>query len=207
MSVREIDLMSFRGELYYIAPISVVDSIMRYGILSHKQAAPVKHDNISDPVVQARRDKVKIPHGLDLHDYANLYFDAHNPMLCKRQNEAGRICVLIISQEVLTIPGSVISDRNASSGYVRFYSSPEGLEELDFDMIYSRDWRDANQFRYFEKKSRKCAELLVPHQISPDFITGALVANETAKAALAETSFGLTISVDPGTFDFRGSDD
>ncbi len=207
MSEFEIDSMSFRGELYYIAPISVADSIMRDGILSHNKAMTIEHDTIANPVVQDIRARVRVPNGLALHDYANLYFDAYNPMLCSRQNQVDRICVLIISQEVLVIPGSVISDKNASSRFVRFYSSPGGLEELDFDMIYSRDWRDANQFRYFEKKSRKCAELLVPHQIPPDFITGALVANETAKAALAETSFGLTISVDPGTFDFRGSDD
>jgi len=199
--------MTFRNAFYYIAPIAVVESIMRDGILSHNQAMMIEHDTIANPVVQDIRTRVKVPNGLALHDYANLYFDAYNPMLCSRQNQVDRICVLIISQEVLAIPGSVISDKNASSRYVRFYSSPEGLEHLDYHMIYSRDWRDANQYRYFAKKSGKCAELLVPHWIPSDYITGALVANEKAKAALAKTSFGLTISVDPGTFDFRGSDD
>lgn len=45
-------------------------------------------------VVQDRRREKRIPGGHLLHDYANLYFDAHNPMLSKCRAHNDTICVL-----------------------------------------------------------------------------------------------------------------
>lgn len=199
--------MNFREELYYIVPIAVVENILSKGILSHNQARNVEHATIANPVVQDIRERVTVPNGLALHDYVNLYFDAHNPMMCSRQGEADKICVLVVSKDVLNIPGTVISDRNASSRYARFYPSPGGLKYLDYDLIYSIDWRDPNKYKYYEKKSCKCAELLVPHRITSDYIKGAIVANAMGDSALTQTSFSLTISVNPGMFYFGDNDD
>ena len=64
--------------------------------------------------VQDLRDKKQVPGGLQLHQYANLYFHARNPMLFKRLNEVDSLCVLRISKEVLAA-GAVITDQNAAS--------------------------------------------------------------------------------------------
>ncbi len=73
-------------ELYYITAIANVPSILKHGILSHKLAERLPHDSVAMPEIQERRSNKQIPGAGQLHDYANLYFDAHNPMLSKRRD-------------------------------------------------------------------------------------------------------------------------
>jgi len=81
------------NELYCIVPISNVASILREGILSHNEARRVHHRSIAEQGVQERRQNKKIPGTTKhLHDYANLYFDAHNPMLSVRRYINDSIC-------------------------------------------------------------------------------------------------------------------
>ena len=102
-------------QLYYITDIANLPSISGRGILSHNQAAKIKHNSITEQGVQARRENKKIPGtNTHLHDYANLYFDAHNPMLSVRRNLNNSICVLIISRDVLRLDGIIVTDQNAS---------------------------------------------------------------------------------------------
>lgn len=42
---------------------------------------------------QERRDRKQVPGGLRLHQYANLYFHARNPMLYARLTQASTLCV------------------------------------------------------------------------------------------------------------------
>ena len=71
-------------QLYYITAIANLPSILKKGILSFNQAENIHHKSIAEQGVQARRENKKIPGtNTHLHDYANLYFDAHNPMLRK----------------------------------------------------------------------------------------------------------------------------
>lgn len=102
-------------------PLVNILSVLEHGILSYERAAKLKHHSVAMHEVQDRRDKKQVPHGLKLHQYANLYFHAGNPMLYKRKDDAENICVLRISTEVLQIEGVVITDCNAASQYVRFY--------------------------------------------------------------------------------------
>jgi hypothetical protein len=74
-------------ELYFIAPIANVPSIMQHGILSHKLAQQIAHDSVAMQEIQERRRNKQIPGARRLHEYANLYFDAHNPMLSKRREQ------------------------------------------------------------------------------------------------------------------------
>ncbi|MBI1748033.1 MAG: DUF4433 domain-containing protein [Acidobacteria bacterium] len=71
------------AELHFIAPIANVPSIMQHGILSHKLAGPIHHGSLAMSEIQERRKNKQIPGARKLHEYANLYFDAHNPMLSK----------------------------------------------------------------------------------------------------------------------------
>ncbi len=121
-------------------------------------------------------------------------------MLSKIREQNLEICVLKISPDVLNLTGVVLSDRNACSSYVRFYDSPDDLENLDFDRIFRKDWRDDNIFVEWENKSIKCAEVLVPDVVLPRYIQGAYVYNREVETKLIDIGFNLSIEVKPTIF-------
>jgi hypothetical protein len=185
-------------ELQCIMPIANVALVLTHGILSHEQAAKLNHHSVAMQAMQDRRDVKTVPGGLRLHQYANLYFHARNPMLSVRRHED--VCILRVSSTVLQIQGTVITDQNAASKYVRFYA-PAQSDLLDFDDIYARDWRHPdNQIREWQHKSSKCAEALVPQRVHPNLLIGAYVVDEAARTRLNQIGFALPISVDADFF-------
>lgn len=187
-------------EFQWISPIQNIPSVLHHGILSYEAAAKLPHHSVAMQEVQERRDKVQVPGGLRLHQYANMYFHARNPMLYKRKDEAADLCVIRVSIEARHIPGSVMADRNASSDYVRFLSVAQ-IGQLDLDAIYARDWRHpGDPIAYYRHRSQKCAEFLVPHCVPPQYIVGAYTTNEAAKAALQGTGFSFPIDIEPDLF-------
>src|SRR5437660_361980 len=108
-------------EFQCIMPLDNIPSVLKYGILSNERAEKLLHSSVAMQQVQDRRDLKHVPGGLKLHQYANLYFHARNPMLYKRKDEAAKLCVLRVSTEVRNIAGVVLTDCNASSDYVRFF--------------------------------------------------------------------------------------
>lgn len=187
-------------ELHNIMPIGNIPSVLQHGILSHERAATLAHSDVSMADVQDRRNRVQVPGGMHLHQYANLYFHARNPMMYKRLAQAEDLCVLCVSTEVLNLPGVVITDQNAASDYVRFYP-PQFSTSLNFDWIYADDWRHPNdRIAYWQHKSAKCAEVLAPNAISADFIRKAYVVSDTARTALLATRFPQPVEVMPKLF-------
>lgn len=183
-------------ELYYITPIANIPSIMELGIVSYELSKKLSHRSLAMKIVQTRRKNKRIPSARKLHEYANLYFDAHNPMLSKRRNQNDEICILRINPSVLDLPCVIISDQNASSHYVRFDKVETGLEVLDKDKIFARFWlHPDNQIKEWDHKSAKCAEVLVPDKIEPKYILGAFVANETALQAFHQLKMSLTVLI------------
>ncbi|NGO51054.1 DarT ssDNA thymidine ADP-ribosyltransferase family protein [Allomesorhizobium camelthorni] len=150
-------------ELHCIMPMGNIDSVLTHGVLSYERAAKLKHHSVAMQPIQDRRDQKQVPGGLKLHQYANLYFHARNPMLFKRRAGAADLCVLRVSTEVFGLDGTVISDQNAASDYVRFLH-PRQWKLLDFDDIYAMDWtHPGDQVAYWRHKARKCAEVLLPN--------------------------------------------
>ena len=169
------------SELHYITPMTNVPSILQHGILSHNRAAKLKHDDISMHEIQDVRAKKRVPGGLALHDYANLYFNGRNKMMAKKRPEHDRLCVLRVSTEALNIPEAVIADQNASSKYALFLPSPPGLQKLNHDEVFVHSWKcPDDQIREWRLGSLVCAELLVPHVIDPSLILGAYVLDAAA---------------------------
>ena len=186
-------------ELHCIMPMANVASVLTHGLLSHERAAKLQHHSVALQPVQDRRDRRQVPGGLKLHQYANLYFHARNPMLHLRLPEVDRLCVLRVSTRVLDLPGTVISDQNAASDYVRFYA-PSQWQLLDWDDIFAMDWRhEGNQIAYWRHKSRKCAEVLVPHR-APELLVGACVVNADAATRLLSLGCTMHVAVDPVLF-------
>ncbi len=189
-------------ELHFITPIANVSSIVEHGILSHNLSMKLPHRSVAMQEIQDRRRNKNIP-GTDrkLHDYANLYFDAHNPMLCKRNDQNNELCVLLINTEIINQPGVIIADQNASSDYVRFYPVKEGLAAIDKERLFARYWTHTdNQYEEWAHKSLKCAEVLVPDKVEPRYLAGAYVANQTAFDAMEKLRTGLTVQIKSDIF-------
>lgn len=191
-------------EFHCIMPIANIESVMMHGILSYERAARLPHRSVAMQAVQDQRDKKDVPGGLRLHQYASLYIHARNPMMSRRRAEAPELCVLTVSLDVLALNGTVLADQNAASKYVRFHH-PSRWSLLDFDAILAVNWtHPGDQIAEWRHKSRKCAEVLVPHRVDPARLTGAYVVDAAAETRLRATRFALPIRIDPVLF-FRNA--
>lgn len=188
-------------ELQWITPMANIQSVLKHGILSNERADALPHESIAKEEVQDVRAVTRVPGGLKLHQYANLYFHARNPMMYVRKGLADSTCVLRVSTNVLQLDGVIITDQNAaSSEYVRFYS-PAQWRELDFARIFAQDWRHPNDPpAYYRHRSQKCAEVLVPHCVEPKHLIGAYVVDVAAQRKLQEAGFELPIKIDGNMF-------
>jgi len=184
-------------ELHFITPIENVPSIMKYGILSYKLSKKLPHNSVAMGEIQELRRNKKIPGTKKyIHDYANLYFHAHNATLSKLRSKNNEICIFCISPEVLNFHDVIISDRNAASGWARFCTVREGLAAIDKDLLFAEYWTHPdNKYEEMSHKSIKCAEILVPDRVESKYVIGAFVANQTALNAFEELKCGLTVSI------------
>ncbi len=139
-----------------------------------------------------------------LHSYVNLYFCARNPMMYSLQAHHDEICVVGVSPRVLRLDGVVISDGNAAARLTRFYPSPEGLANLDAELVYARYWTHDDPIEYAKRKAIKCAEVLVPDLVPPQYISRILVLTEEARSRiivqLGDTTAHLEVEVNGDVF-------
>jgi hypothetical protein len=183
-------------ELHYITSISNVISILQHGILSNTLAAELPHDSVAMPEIQEIRANKQIPGARRLHEYANLYFDAHNAMLSKRRRYNSTICVLQVDSGALDLPGVIVTDRNAASSWVSFMTVHEGLAAIDRDRLFARSWKHPDDmYDEMNHKSEKCAEILVPDRVESRFVLGAYVANQTALTVFQVLGTGLPVRI------------
>lgn len=172
--------------------------ISAYSRTNVRQNYPI--GSIAMQEIQDRRRNRIVPGGLPLHDYVNLYFCARNPMLYVRRCHHDKLCVLRVSPNVLDIEGVVVTDGNASSDYVRFVPAPGGLCIVDKAMTFARFWTHANMIEEYCHKTAKCAEVLVPHRLSPDLIMGVYVSCAISKKDLESTGIGIPVIINPDLF-------
>lgn len=182
-------------ELHYITPIANVPSILRYGILSNRRAARVRHSSVAMKEIQERRARKRVPGGLPLHEYVNLYISARNPMLHKLLHMHAQLCILRVNTNVLDTPGTVVADGNAASEYTRFAPAPQGLRIVDRERTLAEWWTDPDQYEYYRKKNAKCAEILVQAIVTPKFLTGSYVSCEEALERYVALSVDLTAEI------------
>lgn len=185
-------------ELHYITHMGNVGSIVGHGILCHRRADRVQHYDVSMEEVQDRRQGVRVPNGLLLHDYANVYITARNPMLSYllHQGHLDELCVLSVSPDVLDLPDVVVTDRNAAASLCRFRPAAEGLAEVDAERVAREYWRHADALEEERRRNAKFSEVLVPQMISPDELQRVYVGSKAAEAAAAQADTGLEIVED-----------
>lgn len=183
-------------ELHYITMMSNVPSIMKRGILCHRDAERIQHATIAMAEIQDKRAKVRVPRAQPLHNYVNLYLCARNPMLFKRKDQHMDLCVLRVNTNVLDLPEVVITDGNAASDYTRFWPSHEGLPNVSKERVFAEFWTDDDQITEWQKKRTKCAEVLIPGIVEPRFIVGAYVSCSGAflKFRAIESRLSVTIN-------------
>lgn len=181
-------------ELHYIAPASNLDSIRKLGILSHNQAGSVPYSSVADPEVNQRRSSKRLLSGRIVHDYANLYFNARNPMLSRLLKASLEpLCVVRVASRVLRLPGVLFTDGNAANASTRaFYPTGENVL-MDRSRVFLRYWPVPGNPAQ-ERENTRClmAEVLVPDIISPHFIVGIDVQSQ---ASIAEFTLWIDRSM------------
>jgi len=188
-------------ELHYIAPIDNVSSIMEHGILSNQRASRLPHRSVAMQEIQERRQDKRIPNARPLHEYVNLYFDAHNPMLSKCRAHNDNICVLRVDHTLIDRSRVIVTDKNAAKDYVRFYPVADGLQALNKDLVFAQFWLNRDDpFDEQYRRGVKCAEVLVPDSVSPDLVIGAYVANQKALTAFKELRTRLPVVINGSMF-------
>lgn len=196
-------------ELHYLVAAANVPSILRHGILSHNRAAGILHVEIADEDVIRRRSQRRIPGGLPLHDYVNLFFNGRNAMLFRRLRDpdpARRLApqemvILAISPRVLDVAGVVITDINAAAEEEpRWYTVQEGLAQLHKEEIFATYWTDADPWEKRRKRQRMMAEVLVPNCVASTLVSAAHVVSEAAAQSLSLVAPTLRVTIKPGMF-------
>jgi ssDNA thymidine ADP-ribosyltransferase, DarT len=191
-------------ELHYIAPIANLRSILEQGILSHARAAAHDHVSIAAQEIQDRREARRVPGGRRLHEYVNLYVHARNPMMWVRRERHAELCVVRVSPNVLDLPGAIVTSQNASSGYALFQPAPGGLAIVQYELVFARDWRDSDEIVYYRKKSAKCAEVLIPDRVGPEFIQGVYCSGAEGTSSVHAVC-EITVTLDPDLFLLEGA--
>lgn len=174
-------------ELYYIAHIKNLQSILDKGILSHKRAGKlsVPYTDISNGVVQALRsekilercNKKKKP--LSIHRHAVLYLNPHNAMMFKKKDES--ICIIRVNKEIINRGDAVISNKNASVSNAEFFTTEAyQLVQEVADKLASNlsTLNTAEKNVQNEYKQVRQSEALLPYEISPIYFTGVIVKNK-----------------------------
>ena len=187
-------------ELHYITPLGNIPSILKNGIVCHLIASKFSPESVAMQEIQAIRAHKDVPGGLALHQYANLYFCARNPMMRKRSALHSGLCVLKISPDVLDLADVVVADGNAASKYTAFWPVSTGLSKIDYEMVFAEWWTDFDRIIQWRKTNAKCAEVLIPNRVAADYIKGAYVSNKTSQQQLIGLGFDLPITVDPHLF-------
>ena len=187
-------------ELHYITSSANLVSIATHGLLSHKRAQHVPHVSVANLKVQNRRAPKILPNQRSLHEYVNLYFDARNPMMYSLMADGAEDLVIVrVSSDVLDFPGTILTDGNGASDSTKFLAV-HGLEKLDESKVYAVSWNAADPFQKIELKRLRCAEVLVPDMVAPDYLNGCYVPQQVQRAVCAEQVPDWTVEVWPRVF-------
>lgn len=184
--------------LYYITHIDNVPSILRRGILSHErvetegdQYTPI----YDEAIVAARKDKLA-PNGKRLWSFANLYFNARNPMLyrVKHEKSLDDMAVVCVKPTILQRPDIFITTGNARALQSDILPRDVGMKELpkikrEFDIAW---WKLEDG-----SKRKIMAECLVPDLVPPENIQAIYVANHKIRERLEPMLHPSKIAIIP----------
>jgi hypothetical protein len=169
------------SEVFYLAHLDNLNSILTHGILSHTDVAnrQLQHEDISEDTVQDRR------HTKGLHDWVPLYFAKRTPMSSARRRLTPNLCLLAVDITKLCKQAQDIcfSDGNAAAHATRIHHQASGLaQHLPLDVIRASFWRDHD-----DGTLRRSAELLVYPTVPARAITRIEVPTRAAQAFVEDS--------------------
>ena len=191
---RKVDINS----LFYITHVDNVPSILTNGILSHGQieAQNVPFTPIYDDKIVSRRKEKTTPDGKSLWEYANVYFQARNPMMYRVVHEKSKrdLAVVGVKPSVLQLPSVFITDGNAANHQTQFFRSGDGLKmiEAQWKVVHSEWWNDRDG-----SKRKIMAECLVPERIPSEYIHTIYVTDRETQKQVAGLLGPTSIPVVP----------
>jgi len=193
--------LGIRG-LYYITHIDNLPSILRYGILSHQlvEERNISYTPIYDTEIVTDRKSILAPDSKSLWSFANLYFQARNPMLYRVIYEKSykNIAVVEVKPDLLDRPDIFITTGNARASDSEILSQKVGVKRLrqirkDVDVVW---WKPEDG-----SKRKIMAECLVPDLVPSNFIQAVYVAtHEVAEEAKKLLPSDIPIIPEPNTF-------
>lgn len=193
--------------LFYITHINNLPSILRYGILSHRQVEKqgVQFTRIYNPEIVANRETRNTPDGKSLWDYANVYFQPRNPMLYKvitETSEKKDIVIIGISPQAVDTEGAFISLGNAASPLSPILGIDDGLKAIndEYWAIINSDWWKSED----GTKRKIMAECLIPNYIPPSQLHSIYVINQSVadkiRPVLKNFSLQTSVVIEPHMF-------
>lgn len=185
-------------QLFYITHIDNVASILKHGIMSHRQIDETKipFTRIYDAQIVSSRQNRQTPDSKSLWDYANVYLQARNPMLYRVlcEKDSSEIAVIGIDRSIMATPGSFFSAGNAasySSDIVPIKDSANAYKEVK-NSLDNQWWNDVDG-----SKRKIMAECLILNQIPPDFLRTIYVSNDTNADKVKRLALGYKVHVIP----------
>lgn len=178
---------NYKGKyVFHFTDLRNLDSIVKNSLLStnEKKRLGIKHHNIANQTIQARRDEmdVTVGPGGKIHDYVPFYFSSINPMLLSLLNhkncDQNLIIYLCINIERLDKDDAVFTNSSANTNTPPiFYDDLTHLDELDWDLILSRKWKMESD----DAKHKKMAEALIHTKVDIREIEAIVVYNKGVK--------------------------
>ena len=175
-------------ELYYITHVKNLKSILDKGILSHckMEETGLNFERIYNKSVVTRREEIKVPDGRSLWLFANLYFQARNPMLFTviRNNPLDEIAVIGVDRSILDRSDIYLSTGNAAHSQSNIVPISEKKDIIPFILheINRAYWNEVDG-----SKRTIMAECLVPEVVPPSYIRSIYFADHDAKKQAEET--------------------
>jgi O-acetyl-ADP-ribose deacetylase (regulator of RNase III) len=169
-------------ELYYITHIDNVPSILEHGIFSHSRIGrdKINFTPVYNEEIVSKRSCKSTPDGKSLWDFANLYFQARNPMLYKviHDKSLNDIVVFGVRKNVMDTRGSFVTDGNAANLPTKFVPGSQA-NKLWKEIVSNTQvewWSEENG-----SKRKIMAECLIPETIAPMYIETIYVANSEVR--------------------------
>jgi len=185
-------------ELYYITHIENVPSILKCGIFCHTiiEEKHIEFTPIYNKEIVSRRAQKVVPGGQSLWAFANLYFQARNPMLYKviHDKPLDEIIILGVRRDAMNLKGALIADGNAANSPTTIISRSKVAKEHWAEIISNtqKEWWNKED----GSKRKIMAECLVPEKIAPEYIDTIYTPNLKVKERL-ESLVGFDIPIVP----------
>lgn len=190
------------SRLFYITHIDNVPSILEKGILSHDsvEKQQIQRTPIYNSEIVSNRKEKFTSDNRSLWEYANLYFQARNPMLYRVIHEKGKnnIAVIGVSGKAIhSKDGVFITTGNAASNDTEILPLKEGLKKLPWKSIDNQWWSSNDG-----SKRKIMAESLIPNSISNSYIDTIYVPlpSIAEKLKSSTSDFNVEISPEPNMF-------